>query len=235
MRTPTDLARDDVRPAPERGGGSDDARQCTGTNTGTGKASQTREAIIGAATDAFAEWGYAKTAMADVAARAGTSVGLLYYHFGRKEALFYAIWDEYQSHQEERLRDTIAAAQADGIDDGLELLLVGARAYLEGAWQGRVVYQVVHLKDGPPGFSERSPLVNERWTRKNQRLIEADDALLSRAMLAAVLGALGAWCREVVGCGSDDEARALIDRSVLILAGLVHGFDRIVQGEPVIP
>ena len=170
--------------------------------------------------------------MADVATRAGTSVGLLYYHFGNKEALFYAIWDEYQAHQEEMLRTRIAAAQADGVDDGLQLLLLGARVYLEGAWTGRVVYQVVHLKDGPPGFKEQSPLITERWTRKNQRLIEADDSLLARAMLAAVLGALGALCREVVGCSSDDEARALIDRSVPLLGGLVRAFRQLVSGEP---
>ncbi len=199
----------------------------------TDRASLTRAAIIQAATDAFAASGYAKTAMADVATRAGTSVGLLYYHFGNKEALFYAIWDEYQAHQEQMLRARIVAAQADGIEDGLQLLLIGARVYLEGAWTGRVVYQVVHLKDGPPGFKEQSPLVTERWTRKNQRLIAADDSLLARAMLAAVLGALGALCREVVGSSSDDEALALIDRSVLVLAGLANGFDQIAHGDPV--
>jgi AcrR family transcriptional regulator len=210
---------------------TDTARATHGPRRSTDRASLTREVIIAAATDAFAASGYAKTAMADVAARAGTSVGLLYYHFGNKEALFYAIWDEYQAHQEQMLRQAIAAAQADGIEDGLQLLLVGARVYLEGAWSGRVVYQVVHLKDGPPGFKEQSPLITERWTRKNQRLIEADDALLARAMLASVLGALGALCREVVGCSSDEEAHALIDRAVLVLDGLANGFGRIVHGE----
>ena len=204
----------------------------SGARRSTDRASLTRDAIIEAATDAFAISGYAKTAMADVAARAGTSVGLLYYHFGNKEALFYAIWDEYQAHQEEMLRERISAAQANGIDDSLQLLLVGARVYLEGAWTGRVVYQVVHLKDGPPGFKEQSPLITERWTRKNQRLIEADDSLLARAMLAAVLGALGALCREVVGCSTDEEARALIDRCVLVLAGLANGFDQIAHADP---
>jgi AcrR family transcriptional regulator len=211
---------------------TDTARGEQGARRPTDRANMTREAIITAATESFAASGYAKTAMADVAARAGTSVGLLYYHFGNKEALFYAIWDEYQAHQEQMLRQEITAAQADGIEDGLQLLLVGARVYLEGAWNGRVVYQVVHLKDGPPGFTERSPLTTERWTRKNQRLIEANDALLARAMLAAVLGALGALCREVVGCTSDDDARALIDRGVLVLSGLANGFDQIVSNDP---
>jgi len=196
------------------------------------RAALTRQAIIAAATAAFAEAGYAKTAMASVADRAGTSVGLLYYHFGSKEALFSAIWDEYQSSQEERLRHVIRTAQADGIEDGLELLLIGTRVYLEGAWNQRLVYEVVHLRDAPAAFMEPSPLVTERWTRKNRRLIEADDPLLGRAMLAAVVGALGGLCREIVRCSSDDEARDVIERSVPLLGGLVRAFRQLVSGEP---
>jgi AcrR family transcriptional regulator len=195
------------------------------------RAELARQAIISAATAAFAEAGYAKTAMADVAGRAGTSVGLLYYHFGSKASLFSAIWDEYQSSQEERLRRVIGTAQADGIDDGLELLLIGTRVYLEGAWSRRLVYEVVHLRDAPAGFMESSPLVTERWTRKNRRLIEADDPLLGRAMLAAVMGALGGLCREIVRCSSDAEAREVIERSVPLLGGLVQGFRQLDTGE----
>jgi AcrR family transcriptional regulator len=49
-----------------------------------------RDAFVAAAAETFAELGYAATTMADVAARAGSSVGNLYKYFAGKEQLFEA-------------------------------------------------------------------------------------------------------------------------------------------------
>src|SRR5689334_7714929 len=46
-----------------------------------------REAFVAAAAGAFAELGYAATTMADVAERAGSSVGNLYKYFSSKQQL----------------------------------------------------------------------------------------------------------------------------------------------------
>ena len=54
------------------------------------KAEQTRQAIIGAATDAFRMHGYAATTMGAVAALAGVSPRSLYRHYGSKGELFAA-------------------------------------------------------------------------------------------------------------------------------------------------
>jgi AcrR family transcriptional regulator len=51
---------------------------------------QVRDAFVAAAASAFAELGYAATTMADVAARAGSSVGNLYKYFPGKQELLEA-------------------------------------------------------------------------------------------------------------------------------------------------
>lgn len=54
----------------------------------TARRLSTRVAILTAASEAFAEQGYASTSMDDVAAAAGVSKGTLFYHFGGKTELF---------------------------------------------------------------------------------------------------------------------------------------------------
>jgi AcrR family transcriptional regulator len=49
-----------------------------------------RQAFVAAAAETFAEQGYAATSMADVAARAGSSIGNLYKYFPSKQELFEA-------------------------------------------------------------------------------------------------------------------------------------------------
>jgi AcrR family transcriptional regulator len=51
---------------------------------------EVRDAFVAAAAETFAELGYAATTMADVAARAGSSVGNLYKYFDGKQQLFEA-------------------------------------------------------------------------------------------------------------------------------------------------
>ena len=50
--------------------------------------STTRDAILAAARERFAEYGYDRVRMRDVAADAGVDVALVTYHFGSKDGLF---------------------------------------------------------------------------------------------------------------------------------------------------
>jgi AcrR family transcriptional regulator len=52
----------------------------------------TRDAILRAALDAFAERGYGSTTMTDVRKAAGASTGSLYHHFPTREHLAAAVW-----------------------------------------------------------------------------------------------------------------------------------------------
>jgi AcrR family transcriptional regulator len=54
----------------------------------------TRQKLLDAAAEVFAEKGYASASMDDVAAAAGMTKGALYWNFDGKEALFHALLDE---------------------------------------------------------------------------------------------------------------------------------------------
>jgi AcrR family transcriptional regulator len=94
------------------------------------RSAASREALLAAARDLFSTRGYAATNMADIVAKAGTSVGLPYYYFGSKKKIFIALWSDYQAKQEARTRMAISAARAAGEGDGGRLQIHGMRAYL---------------------------------------------------------------------------------------------------------
>ena len=84
-------------------------------------ANQTRERLLRAAADVFAERGYDGTRVADIAAAAGVSNGALYAHFGSKAGLLVAALRE---HGRPVLADLLAAKPDRPIT---ELLLVIGR------------------------------------------------------------------------------------------------------------
>ncbi len=55
----------------------------------------TRRALLGDAARRFAEQGYARTSIADLAEACGVSRGALYHYFETKEAMLFAILDEH--------------------------------------------------------------------------------------------------------------------------------------------
>ena len=57
-------------------------------------AAQTRADIVSAARALFAQSGYAATTTAEVAARAGVTIGAVFHHFKGKADLFAAVFDE---------------------------------------------------------------------------------------------------------------------------------------------
>ena len=63
----------------------------------------TRERIVAAAEWAFAEKGYEGARIADIAKRAGCSVGAVYFRFADKDALFFAIVESFRAGVRERL------------------------------------------------------------------------------------------------------------------------------------
>ena len=67
---------------------------------------KTQESLLDAAEEIFFQKGADATSVADVAARAGCSVGAVYHHFRDKKALLYALFDRVT----EDLRATTRAA-----------------------------------------------------------------------------------------------------------------------------
>lgn len=73
----------------------------------------TRERIVAAAEWAFAEKGYEGARIADIAKRAGCSVGAVYFRFADKDALFFAIVESFRAGARERLPLLASAPFAD--------------------------------------------------------------------------------------------------------------------------
>jgi AcrR family transcriptional regulator len=88
-------------------------------------AAQTRERLLSAAADVFAERGYDGTRVADIAAAAGVSNGALYAHFGSKAELLVAAL---QTHGRRQLAEMFAADPARSVTD---LLLVIGQGLLD--------------------------------------------------------------------------------------------------------
>ena len=74
----------------------------------TPKARRTRERILEAALELFAERGYEATTMRDVAREAGASLGLAYRYFASKEEFALALYMRLAEESEEWARDGLA-------------------------------------------------------------------------------------------------------------------------------
>jgi AcrR family transcriptional regulator len=86
----------------------------------------TRAALILAARELFTEHGYANVGTEEIVRRAKVTRGALYHHFDDKRDLFRAVHEQIEA-------EVVAAigAQMAGVDDPIELLVVGTRAYLD--------------------------------------------------------------------------------------------------------
>lgn len=89
-------------------------------------AKATRQALIDAARELFAERGYADTSIEDVVQRARVTRGALYHHFESKSALFRAVVEEL----EQQVLDGVTSAAMTS-SDPWELLVRGTDAFLD--------------------------------------------------------------------------------------------------------
>lgn len=72
------------------------------------RAHRTRESVLRAAGESFAERGFLGTSMADIFARAGVTKGALYFHFASKEDLAFAVIAAGEELGAEVVRESLA-------------------------------------------------------------------------------------------------------------------------------
>src|SRR5207302_8367584 len=138
----------------------------TSTSTrGGGRAQATRATLLEAAREVFAVSGFAEANIADVVARAGASVGSLYHHFGGKADLYLALFEDYQSRQEERAAAAVRSTRAQGVTEPSDLFLAGAAAYLRGCWEERALARMFLTGGGPSGFELIARRRYREWIR----------------------------------------------------------------------
>lgn len=91
-----------------------------------------KEAVLEAAKELFAEYGYIQTTFAMIAKKAGVALGLLAHHYGNKEKLFLAAGLDVLDSLLERLTTAVI-----GSPDGLTAVLNFARAYMRFSLDSR--------------------------------------------------------------------------------------------------
>jgi AcrR family transcriptional regulator len=177
----------------------------------------TRQGFLDAARAVFGEQGFADASVAEIVRRAGSSVGSLYHHFGGKNELFVALYDEWDDELGQRAAAAVSLAREAGEADPRAQFAAGARAYLQGCWQRRPLARLFVEGDGPPGFEALRRSRTQAWVRQNAKLLKADERPVSRAMAAILTSVLGGAGREVVACQTAAEATELIDAVITML------------------
>jgi AcrR family transcriptional regulator len=86
----------------------------------------TRDALVEAGLELFAERGYTEVGTEEVVARAKVTRGALYHHFEDKRDLFRAVHERVEEDLVERI-----AAQMEGVSDPWEVMVTGTRAFLD--------------------------------------------------------------------------------------------------------
>ncbi|MCM6775371.1 TetR/AcrR family transcriptional regulator [Nocardia sp. CDC159] len=137
-------------------------------------AESTREALLQTGREMFLERGYPAVAAEDLVRAAGLSRGALYHHFGGKQGLFEAVFEE----QEQRAVRRITAATADH-DDPWQQFLAALDAALDICAE-RDYRELVFLQ-GPLALGW------SRWRELDQRYFGGLLAARIRTLLASGL------------------------------------------------
>jgi AcrR family transcriptional regulator len=160
------------------------------------RALRTRQQILEAAAQAFAERGYPAVTILDVAELAGLTKGAVYFHFANKEALatavsegFYAHWPRLAQEVAEsglpplaRLRELLLRTAADFQQD--MVVQAGARLQIERALVGPDLL--------PAPFTTYRTLLGELLTQAQEQgelRPDADPAALCDVLESAMFGA----------------------------------------------
>jgi AcrR family transcriptional regulator len=184
------------------------------------RTAETRRGMLRAAREVFTERGFADASVADVVARAGSSVGSLYHHFGGKAELFLALWEDHQAAHEGAASAAVAALREAGEDNPLELFIAGAQAFLEGSWQRRDLVRLLMDGDGPPGFELMRRTRNREWVRQNAVLLGAGTDPVDRVTVAVLTTVIGEAAREVAACETKAEADTVAAAAIRLIRRL---------------
>src|SRR5215831_13277577 len=180
----------------------------------------TRDRILQAALQVFAERGYHRAIVDDIVRASRTSKGAVYHHFPNKEALFLALVDEFSG----RLADAIATAIS-ASHGALAKVEAALRAGLETFAQHRELSRILLLESvslGSPYEAKRAE-VHGRFAALIQNYLDQAvaegslSALDTRVATLAWLGAVNEVVIQWLHSGEPD----LLSRAVPALAPML--------------
>jgi AcrR family transcriptional regulator len=205
------------------------AEKKAGRPPGTGVAEQTRERILEAAADVFADKGYAGAAVDDIVRASDTSKGSFYFHFPNKRGIFAALLD----HLTARLFARVEAAVG-GEGDPIRKLDAALATALTAFGQRKRLARLLLVEAGGLGHAMDEGLmqIHERFIGLIQRNLDAAVAegriapLDTRIAATAWMGALNEvvirWLHSGEPAQLQDAIPAL--RQILLRSVGIQGF-----------
>ncbi|MGW4482153.1 TetR/AcrR family transcriptional regulator [Rhodococcus triatomae] len=157
----------------------------------------TRERLLAAALDVFAEEGFGRSTVEQVCERAGYTRGAFYSNFTSLDELFLAMWEGKSAQMLRDIEDEVAAAESDGRPDVADLDVAAARVLsvipVDDRWYRVTSEFTAHALRHPElraAMAEREaaiqtvilPLVESALARAGRRV--TDRGALGRALVA---------------------------------------------------
>jgi TetR/AcrR family transcriptional repressor of uid operon len=167
-----------------------------------------RDQIIAAASECFARAGYHATTMADIAEAAGVSKGTPYLYFPGKEALFIALYEEWDCGLSARVNAAIGGLAEPARQSPRNILSVVAAAIaahvIDNPQTCRVLMEANNLAAYEPAIATKVRAANAGSLDQLTGLFEAgvaagqwppdtDPALQARLFTAGLYGLMAQW------------------------------------------
>ena len=192
------------------------------------QAARSRRALIEAATALFAERGYDGTSVRAIGARAGVSRGSIFWHFGSKEGLLWAVVERaFEQWETEVLVPDVG--DATGIEAVRRALAAHRRFLTERGGALRLFYILIFEALGPrpdlarefAGLHERLRDMTVPWIERAIESGEMRADLDARATVIFISGALGGIAYQwLLDPGGFDLDRAYADLERTLVRGL---------------
>jgi len=189
----------------------------------------TRERIVAAALDAFAERGFHGASTRDIAERAGTNQGLITYHFRSKDELWRAAADRVFGMLAKRMTEQVGALAS---EDPRERAREAIRIYVRFAAAHPELFRLM-VDEGKNSERRMKWLVDthlksryEQFVRpRGTRIGAADEALLPHAYYVmagagSLIFAVAPECRRLTGLDPETE-KAVEDHAEFVARLLV--------------
>jgi AcrR family transcriptional regulator len=183
------------------------------------KTGATQRRILDAATEVFATRGFSAATMADVVAGSGASIGSIYHHFGGKNELFLAIFEQMANAVDRRIETAMkqAGLQAGTDADPRRIFELHVRAYLEAMWENRRLARVLTSGDTPAGFEvvrrDRMQAAFRSW----MAVLELDKSMRGQVLSGVLVATMAESSMMVAGCENPDDVPAITDATIELI------------------
>ncbi len=180
------------------------------------KTGATQQRILDAATEVFATRGFTAATMADVVAGSGASIGSIYHHFGGKNELFLAIFEQMANAVDRRIEAAMRQADRSSPQeiDPRRIFELHVRAYLEAMWENRRLARVLTSGDAPPGFEVARRGRMQAAFRSWMAVLELDKSVRGQLLSRILVATMAESSLMVAGCDNPDDVPAITDATI---------------------